>query len=406
VTAVSEKSEPFGPPGGWTWREETFGEKGPQGFPWFWYLAAIGFLLPLLIPAVDNVFSGGHTMGWKTLAIVLLAAYAACYMAFPQVLPRTRVETRVGLCVLMLAIGWGVVAQFGFDSVYGVVYATAVIAMALPPAWVVVLDGGSLGLYAVVELLLGNIGRVQDNLGTVAAVTGALFFMGRLIRAMRALKQANEEIATLAVADERERMARDLHDILGHSLTTITVKAGLARRVLESSADKDRAILEIREVEGLSRSALSDVRATVSEYRQIALSAELVGARAALRAAEIDFDLPQAVDNVHPSLQPTFGYVLREAVTNVLRHSGAKRVKVRFGDTWLEIEDDGEPSSGDVVSGNGLRGLNERLALVGGTVQAGPRPGGGFLVRAEAPVGAAAPTDQVAARAEVAGGLA
>ncbi|MCU1684304.1 MAG: two-component sensor histidine kinase [Amycolatopsis sp.] len=403
--AVSEKSVRWAS-GGWTWREEDFGENGPQSSLWRWYLISVAFLLPLLTPAVDEVFSGGHAMWWKTLAVVLLAAYSVCYVAFPLVLPRTRFDTRLGFCVLMLAIGWGVLAMFGFASLYGLIYATAVIAFALPPAWVVVLDGGSLGLFAVVELLLGNFGRIQGNLTTVAAVTGALFFMGRLVRAMRALRQANEEIATLAVAGERERMARDLHDILGHSLTTITVKAGLARRVLESSADKDRAILEIREVEGLSRSALSDVRATVSEYREVSLSAELVGARAALRAAEIDFDLPQAVDNVHPSLQPTFGYVLREAVTNVLRHSSAHRVKVRFGDTWLEIEDDGESSSGGVVSGNGLRGLNERLALVSGTVKAGPRPGGGFLVRAEAPVEAAARPEPVTARAEVAGGLA
>ena len=401
--AVSEKSDIW-TQGGWAWREENFGQNGPQASP-SWFVIGSAFLLPLMVPALHDVFAGDHGVGWKVLGLGLLAAYGACYIMFPLVLPVRTPEMRLGFCVLMLGLGWGIVALFGFTSLYALVYGTAVIAFAVPPAWVLVLDGGSLGLFAVVELFLGNFGRTQDNLITVASVTGALFFMGRLTRALRALKQANAEIATLAVADERERMARDLHDILGHSLTTITVKAGLARRVLESSADKDRAILEIREVEGLSRSALSDVRATVSEYRQVSLSAELVGARAALRAAEIDFDLPQAVDNVHPSLQPTFGYVLREAVTNVLRHSGARRVKVRFGSTWLEIEDDGESASG-VVSGNGLRGLNERLALVGGTVKAGPRPGGGFLVRADAPVETVAQPDRIATRAEVAGGLA
>jgi two-component system sensor histidine kinase DesK len=185
------------------------------------------------------------------------------------------------------------------------------------------------------------------------------------------------------VTNERERLARDLHDILGHSLTTITVKAGLARRMLESGNDRDRALDEIREVEGLTRSALSDIRATVSEYREVSLSAEVVGARAALRAAEIDADLPHAVDNVRPDLQRTFGYVLREAVTNVLRHSKAKRVKVRFGKTWLEIEDDGQAV--EARPGNGLRGLTERLEAVGGTLSASVRPGGGWLVRAEVP---------------------
>jgi two-component system sensor histidine kinase DesK len=131
---------------------------------------------------------------------------------------------------------------------------------------------------------------------------------------------------------------------------------------------------------------LSDVRATVSEYREVSLSAELVGARAALRAAEIDAEFPSAVDNVHPDLQPAFGYVLREAVTNVLRHSGAHRVKVRLGRTWMEIEDDGV---GVVTAspGNGLRGLQERLAEVGGRLNAAARPEGGFLVRADAQAG-------------------
>jgi two-component system sensor histidine kinase DesK len=116
------------------------------------------------------------------------------------------------------------------------------------------------------------------------------------------------------------------------------------------------------------------------------LSVEIVGARAALRAADIDADLPFAVDNLSPDLQQTFGYVLREAVTNVLRHSGARRVQVRLGKTWMEIEDDGAGTvvtSGGVTPGNGLRGLEERLAQVGGTICAAPRSEGGFLVRAE-----------------------
>jgi two-component system sensor histidine kinase DesK len=205
--------------------------------------------------------------------------------------------------------------------------------------------------------------------------------MSRLVFAVRALRQANRRIGALAVAAERERMARDLHDILGHSLTTITVKAGLARRVLETSGDVERAIVEIRDVEGLTRSVLSDVRTTVSENREVSLSTELVGARTALQAAGIDAELPSAVDNLRPDLQRTFGYVLREAVTNVLRHSGAGRVEVRLGDTWMEIEDDGDGTA--AAPGNGLRGLAERLALVGGTIHAAGRSGGGFLVRAE-----------------------
>jgi two-component system sensor histidine kinase DesK len=391
--------------GGWAWDDDaSLQPNGPQEKPRKWAWTGTLFLLPLLVPAVKSVFTDPHPLWWRVLALGLLAAYSACYLFFPLVLPNKWRTVRLLFCVGMLALGWGVVALFGFTSLYGLIYATAVIAFGLPPAWVLLLDGGSLLVFGVVAALTGHLGESADNLYTVASVTGALFFLGRLIRALRKLKAANDEIATLAVAGERERMARDLHDILGHSLTTITVKAGLARRVLENSGGRDLAIGEIRDVETLSRSALSDVRATVSEYREVSLSAELVGARVALRAGEIEADLPYAVDNVRPSLQSTFGYVLREAVTNVLRHSGARRVKVRLGDTWMEIEDDGTASE-EVAAGNGITGLRERLALVGGTVRAECRPGGGFLVRADVPDVPEAPA--VPARpAEIAGGLA
>lgn len=392
--------------GDWAWNDDApIQPNGPQEKPWKWAFAGIVFLLPLVVPAVTSVFNNPHPLWWRVLALVLLAAYSACYLFFPLVLPNKWRTVRLLFCIGMLALGWSVVGLFGFSSLYGLIYATAVIAFGLPPVWVLVLDGGSLLVFGLVAAATGHLGETGDNLYTVASVTGALFFLGRLIRALRKLKAANDEIATLAVAGERERMARDLHDILGHSLTTITVKAGLARRVLESSGDRNLAIGEIRDVEGLSRSALSDVRATVSEYREVSLSAELVGARVALRAAEVEADLPYAVDNVLPALQSTFGYVLREAVTNVLRHSGARRVKVRFGDRWMEIEDDGTASA-EVVPGNGITGLRERLALVGGTVRAECRPGGGFLVRAEAPEVPGTPARQVGATAEVAGGLA
>jgi two-component system sensor histidine kinase DesK len=284
----------------------------------------------------------------------------------------------------MIVLGLILFVLFGMVP-WVILYATGVTLFALPAAWALLIDGSAL---AVIAIMLQVSGKIQDDYGdliTVASVTLTLFFMSRLVFAVRALQTANREIATLAVTAERARMARDLHDILGHSLTTITVKAGVARRVLESSGDIGRAITEIREVEGLTRSALSDVRATVSENREVSLSAELAGARVALSAAEIDADLPFAVDNVSPELQRTFGYVLREGVTNVPRHSGARRVKVRLGDTWMEIEDDGAGAA--VTPGNGLRGLAERLAEVGGTIRAAPRSGGGFLVRADAPVG-------------------
>ncbi|MFI9454356.1 sensor histidine kinase [Amycolatopsis sp. NPDC052450] len=351
--------------------------RGPR--PAKWAVLGTAFVLPSFIPTVVELTTGGVTAEEVVIA-GFLVAYGACYLLFPLVLRPSRRKRTYLFSVVMLLLG--LVLVFLHDNnPYILIYATAVLAFTLPPAWAVILDGGALLLVAGVHLVVG-----KDDFGdliAVASITAAMFFMANLVRAVRKLEAANQEIATLAVAGERERLARDLHDILGHSLTTITVKAGLARRILESGKDDSRALQEISEVESLTRSALTDIRATVSEYREVSLSAEVAGARAALRAAEIDAELPHAVDNVDPALQRTFGYVLREAVTNVLRHSGAKRVKVRFGRTWLEVEDDGEGS--EEKPGNGLRGLTERLAAVGGTLTATTPLGGGWLVRAEVP---------------------
>ncbi|MEW2503674.1 sensor histidine kinase [Amycolatopsis sp. NPDC047767] len=365
-----------------------------------WPIFAVLFLLPFLIPATHGLVESTDPLWARVLMGVLFYAYGACYAIFPAVFGKpTRVKLVFGCAMLALGLLSALLTDV---SPYILLYATATLAFLFPAGWAAILDTLAFGAVAIVLLAGGKMDADGGDLISVAAITLAMFFMANLIRAIRRLEMANKEIATLAVANERQRVARDLHDLLGHSLTTITVKAGLARRVLESSGDIPRAVEEIREVEGLTRSALSDVRLTVSEYREVSLAAELAGARAALRAAEIEADLPYAVDNVLPQLQSTFGYVLREAVTNVLRHSGAKCVSVRFGRDWLEVEDDG--AGADAVQGNGLRGLTERVGGVGGTLRSGPRAGGGWVVRAEVPE--PEPPAVQAVRAEPAGGLA
>ncbi|MBE8521869.1 sensor histidine kinase [Amycolatopsis sp. H6(2020)] len=383
------------------WADPPRGRDGGGPDKLRWPILSVLFLLPYLIPVTKSLLAADRVTPGVVALWVLVYGYSAAYALFPQVFDRSR-PVRFAYGVGMLLMGLAVVTVVDANP-FVLLYGTAAMVFLLAPVWVVILDGAALVLAAAIMLLTGRFADNYGDLITVASVTLAMFFMSSLIRAVRGLELANKEIATLAVANERERLARDLHDLLGHSLTTITVKAGLARRVLESAGDIPRAVEEIREVESLTRSALSDVRATVSANREVSLSAELVGARAALRAAEIDADLPHAVDNVRPEFQPTFGYVLRETVTNVLRHSGAKRVRVRLGGTWLEIEDDGTAT--EVVAGNGLRGLSERLAAVGGTLRTSARPGGGLLVRAEIPLPEPSPATP-AVRAEPAGGLA
>lgn len=232
-----------------------------------------------------------------------------------------------------------------------------------------------------------------DNAVLLVVMTMGMYGFIRLRQTIGELQAAKDRVAELAVAEERARLSRDLHDVLGHSITTITVKAGLARRVLESSGDRDRAISEISDVEHLSRQALLEVRATVSGYRKASLTNELVGAREALRAAEINADLPHAVDNVAVELQEPFAYVLREGVTNVIRHSSATRCEVRLGDSWIEIHDNGTVAStvDNGRAGHGLAGLAERLAPLGGSVAAGPAEDGGFRLRATVPARTGSP---------------
>jgi two-component system, NarL family, sensor histidine kinase DesK len=191
------------------------------------------------------------------------------------------------------------------------------------------------------------------------------------------LADARTEIARLAAENERFRIARDLHDLLGHSLTTITVKAGLARQLGE--ADPARSGQEIAEVESLARRSLADVRAAVSNYRDVTLAGELATGRELLRAAGITAELPPAADVVDASHQELFGWVVREGLTNVVRHAHASSCAVRLSPRSVEIVDDGV--GGPVGQGNGLWGLRERLAAAGGIVDAGPVQPTGWRLR-------------------------
>ena len=226
-------------------------------------------------------------------------------------------------------------------------------------------------------------GRVEWNNGlSVVLVVIAMFGFFKIVQANIALAAARAEVARLAAENERSRIARDLHDLLGHSLTTITVKAGLARRLAEHG-DADRAFAEIREVETLTRRTLGDVRAAVSAHHEVSLAGELATAREVLRAAGIIGELPPTVAESDPTLSELFGWVVREAVTNVVRHSRANHVRVTLGPRFVEVFDDGR---GGVLGGggNGLRGLRERVEAMGGTLSVGSGISG-FRVRVEVP---------------------
>jgi two-component system sensor histidine kinase DesK len=226
-------------------------------------------------------------------------------------------------------------------------------------------------------------GSLGDNLVWLPLIVVSLSMMmagfSRQIAAIQQLRATQHELARLAVAEERGRVARDIHDILGHSLTAITVRAELAGILIDAN-DDHKAAIEIAAVEELARGALADVRSTVAGYRGVNIVSELANAKSILASAGIEADLPNTVDNLPTQYRELAGWVVREGVTNVVRHSGAKRCRIRIGSESIEVADDGRGPGGNDTSGNGLRGLGERVEAAGGKLTIGRSDLGGFAL--------------------------
>jgi two-component system sensor histidine kinase DesK len=229
----------------------------------------------------------------------------------------------------------------------------------------------------------------------------------RFMEAAAELRRTREELARSAVDAERLRFARDMHDLLGHTLSVIVVKAQVTRKLV--SRDPAQAERQALDIEEIGRGALSEVRQAVAGYRGRGLARELEASRAALADAGITAEVRQDGPPVPAGADALLGWVVREGVTNVIRHSGGRHCQIAVhsqdGCASVTVTDDGgaatAPSPGSpgpsgeaalpgtvpvTAGGHGLAGLRERLAADGGTLEAGPRDGGGFRLRAAVPV--------------------
>lgn len=252
------------------------------------------------------------------------------------------------------------------------------------------------GVVAVVAItaLMSGFGALEGaGLWTVAiALEGLLvgsvvLVSAQLGRTSRALYRAREDVTRLAVAEERLRFARDLHDLLGHSLSVIVLKAELAGKLV--SASPERAAGEMADIERVARQALADVREAVSGYREASLAAEIEEARSALTAAGIAVRVEPLPDRLPAPAENVLAWALREGVTNVIRHAGATAARItlarRDGNAELELTDDGRGAR-NFEPGNGLTGIRERVAGRSGEVEFGPGAGGGFRLRVSVPL--------------------
>ena len=343
----------------------------PTEDPWDrfgWVMGAI-WLVFLGFPVAAAVTSD-QPVAIRVLAVAMVVAFAAVYLhgfARWTAVGESSLEVwahLIGTVALMV----GTAALIGSEAFGMAPFVVALAVFLLPvrqglAVWAVLLIGvsavtaraGEDGAWFLVGLMV--------LVGTVGVVVRQLETMGMRHR------QTDAELALVA---ERERVARDVHDVLGHSLTVLTVKAELAERLVD--VDPERAKAELAQIRDLTRQSLAEIRATVGGLRVARLADELDATRAALADAGIDARLPSDPMVVDPRHRIVLAWSLREAVTNVVRHSRASTCWVELGPDLLTVTDDGRGCDGR-PEGNGLRGLRERVAAVGGTVQvADPDP--------------------------------
>jgi two-component system sensor histidine kinase DesK len=328
--------------------------------PWFGLAYLVFAFLPMLFaPRVAPLL-------WPTL--LAMAVFLPVYFAFQRRCDRASWP----FLAVVAAIGF-VLMPFNLGGNTFVIYAMAMAAGSLPARRALVVSACL--LVAMAAVFFAVLPRLQTALALSAVMTvvGTMVVSGILYSRARERRDAElrltqDEVRRLAGMAERERIGRDLHDLLGHTLSVIALKSELAGKLVER--DPAAAREQIRDVETVARQALTQVREAVAGIRAAGLQAELASARLALLAADVRLDQRLAPVAIAPDAEAALALAVRESVTNVIRHAQARRVEVELGEedgrVRLSIADDGR--GGADAPGNGLTGMRERLAAVGGTL--------------------------------------
>jgi two-component system sensor histidine kinase DesK len=357
-------------------------------------LLALVFLGFLGYP-VGELLTGHRPAGIVALGLVGLAAWTACYVTVIWVATPDphRLSAPYPLAGLLL-IGAALVPMLGESWLGGLAfYANALLLFELPLRYWLWSLGSVAVAYVTTALALGGPpGEVLNALILICLVGGLQAAFFRQIQDSVALRLARAELARLAVAEERVRIARDLHDVLGQELTAVSLKAQLAARLVR--LDPERAEVESGEVERIARQALDSMRATVSGYRDTSLASEVRTASALLGAVGVATTAAEVPAGLPAQVEQAAAWVVREAVTNVVRHAKASHCRIALdrepGRLVVRVGDDGVAAgyAPPLSRGTGLAGLAERVEALGGVLDAGPVDGW-FTVRASIPAGGA-----------------
>ena len=334
----------------------------PREHGWSFYLVLAYFGFFFLQPILDH--AGRREWLWTALGTVI---FFALYFG---VLITENKRLQLLLLGLLLVTGTSYATSNGGACTFFVFAAALLPYVVEKEIGVVSLLGVILAVAVLDWRLLHLSGWWLVYAGGLSLVVGGsnIYFAQRG-RMYYRLKAANQEIEHLAKVAERERIARDLHDVLGHTLSVIILKSELAGKLI--ARDPERAKAEIGDVERTSREALAEVRNTIRGYRAHSLDAELKQAKATLETAGVAVKSEAVEMSLTPAQESVVAMIVREAVTNVVRHAGARNCLLRLapvnGSCRLEIQDDGR--GGGPAEGNGLRGMRERIEALGGALE-------------------------------------
>ena len=384
------------------------GAVGPRRDTFRWFFAAIW--LVYLISPVSDLFGHRHSALWTAGGLAITAAFCVIYAPLVTRTSGQRPAAALrGLIAIIVLAGLAcVIYGSAWTSlwIYVAVSAGTVLPSVTSRRWTML---GILGvgiLYSAFSLISHD-GWVDYLvvLLPVLLIGYAMLGLRMQIELMHQLRRARETVASLAASEERLRLARDMHDLTGQSLSMITLKAELAAKRLTrlpAGPERDAIAAELADIGQVSRQTLHDIREAVSGYRRPTLAVETITARTALEAAGIivddDPNLITSSGAFDPEAEAALAWCLREAVTNVVRHSGAHGCVLRLTEGRTEISltitDDGNGFSAAGSGGSGLRNMSERLAAVGGSIAMQPARAGlpaGFRLTATVPVPASSP---------------